>query len=81
MNASSGKLTGDKKTNRGLGRLIVALFHPYRGRVAIIGLLVLVAAALGIVNPLLIRVVFDDGLFPEDGSPNLEFLLLQQVAQ
>ena len=76
MNRSSGKLTGDKKTTRGLGRRIVTLFSPYRGRLVIIGLLVLVAAALGIVNPLLIRVVFDSGLFPPDGSPNLKLLWL-----
>jgi ATP-binding cassette subfamily B protein len=76
MNASSSKLTGDEKTNRGLGRRIVALFRPYRRRLAIIGLLVLVAAALGIVNPLMIRDVFDHGLFPKNGDPNLKLLWL-----
>ena len=74
MNTSSGKLTGDKKAKRGLGRRIVGLSHPYWRRVTIIGLLVLVAAGLGIVNPLLIRVVFDSALFPPNGSPDLKLL-------
>ncbi len=51
----------------GWGR-VVDLFRPHRARVtAVIGL-VLVVSVLGIVNPLLIRVVFDDGLFPDSGS-------------
>lgn len=38
-----------------------------------IGLLILVTAGLGVVNPILIRVVFDSGLFVE-GGPNLSLL-------
>jgi ATP-binding cassette subfamily B protein len=38
--------------------------------VAVVILLVLVVAMLGVVNPLLIRVMFDEGLFPEDGQVN-----------
>lgn len=76
MRANSDKLTGKKKADRRLGRRIIGLFRPYRGRVFIIGFLVLVAAALGIVNPLMIRVIFDSALFPKDGSPNIELLWL-----
>ncbi len=58
-------------TAEGVGfswRRVLSLFTPHRRRVAAISLLVLVTAALGIVNPLLVQRVFDDGLFPGDGS-------------
>ena len=38
------------------------------------GLLILVTAGIGVVNPLLIRVVFDSALFPNSGSPDLTLL-------
>lgn len=57
-----------------LGRRIAALFTPYRTQLAVIISLVLVAAALGILPPLLTERVFDDGLFPPSGSPNLPLL-------
>ena len=40
-----------------------------------VGSLVLVVAALGIVNPLLMRVVFDDGLFPAQGGVDLALVV------
>jgi ATP-binding cassette subfamily B protein len=49
-----------------LGRRVVALFRPYRGRIAITGLLVVIAAALGAIPPLVIQRIFDDALFPVD---------------
>jgi len=76
MNTNAVELKIDKNANRGLGRRIAALFRPYWKRLTIIGLIVLVTAGLGIVNPLLIRVVFDSGLFPPDANPNLELLWL-----
>ena len=39
-----------------------------------VGLLILVTAGVGVVNPLLIRVVFDSALFPNSGSPDLNLL-------
>ena len=39
-----------------------------------VGLLILVTAGIGVVNPLLIRVVFDSALFPSSGSPDLTLL-------
>ena len=47
---------------------VAGLFAPHRGRVIGVGGLVLGTAVLGIVNPLLIQVTFDDGLFPGDGD-------------
>ena len=49
------------------------LFRPYRGRTALILVSILVTSGLGIVNPLLIQVVFDDALFPA-GGPDLSLL-------
>ncbi|MBF0815719.1 ABC transporter ATP-binding protein [Microbacterium paludicola] len=64
-----------------LGRRVVALFRPYRGRIAITGLLVVIAAALGAIPPLIIQRIFDDALFPVDeragvvGAVQLDLLL------
>ena len=49
---------------------VIRLFAPHRARVAAVVGLVLLVSVLGIINPLLIRVVFDDGLFPDGGSVN-----------
>ena len=51
-----------------LGRRIVGLFRPYRGRLLLIGLAILVTAGLGVVNPFLTRAVFDDALFAPGGA-------------
>jgi ATP-binding cassette subfamily B protein len=56
-----------------LVKRIVRLFRPYRGRTALILVSIMVTSGLGIVNPLLIQVVFDDALFAE-GGPDLSLL-------
>ncbi len=53
---------------------IFAAFRPYTGRVVLVGLLILVTAGLGVVNPVLIQVVFDQALFPEGAGPDLRLL-------
>lgn len=55
---------------------VIRLFGPYRGRVAVVVGLVLVVAVLGVINPLLIRVVFDEGLFPDDGGTDLGLVVV-----
>ena len=50
---------------------VARLFAPHRTRLIAVVLLVLAVAAIGVVNPLLIRVVFDQGLFPDDGPADL----------
>jgi ATP-binding cassette subfamily B protein len=56
-------------------RRIANLFGPYRREVGGIIALVVVGASVGVVNPLLIKVVFDTALFPlGGGGPNLERL-------
>jgi ATP-binding cassette subfamily B protein len=57
----------------GLVRRIARLFRPYRGRVALVVAAILVTAGLGVANPLLIKVVFDQALFGE-GGPRLSLL-------
>ncbi|MFV9425538.1 ABC transporter ATP-binding protein [Microbacterium sp. S1037] len=52
-----------------LGKRVVDLFRPYRGRIAITVLLVIVASAVGVIPPLLVQRIFDDALFPIDGTP------------
>ncbi len=58
-----------------LTRRIARTFRPYTSRIVVVGLLILVTAGMGVINPLLIRVVFDSALFPP-GGPNLELLWL-----
>jgi ATP-binding cassette subfamily B protein len=58
---------------RHLAPRVFALFGPYRGRVAALALLILVSSAIGVVNPLLTKSVFDNALFPA-GGPDLTLL-------
>ena len=57
-------------------RRVAGLFHPYRGRVAILTALILASSGIGVVNPLLTKTVFDKALFPHGGaqSPKLGLL-------
>ncbi|MDQ1121737.1 ABC transporter ATP-binding protein [Microbacterium trichothecenolyticum] len=58
-----------------LGRRVVELFQPYRGQIAVTVLLVIVGSAVAVVPPLLVQRIFDDALFPVDGSaPDLGLL-------
>jgi ATP-binding cassette, subfamily B, bacterial len=47
-------------------RRVISTFAPYRRRVALVCLAIVVTSGLGVVNPLLIKAVFDNALF---GSP------------
>jgi len=57
----------DSGSNRATVRRAAASFRPYTWQVIGVVLLILVTAGLGVVNPLLIRSVFDDALFPPGG--------------
>lgn len=55
-------------------RRVIATFRPYRRKVNVVALAIVVTAGLGVVNPLLIKAVFDKALFgnPQgvcDGGP------------
>ena len=51
------------------------LFCPYRVQVAAVLGLIVVASTIGIINPLLIHVVFNKALFVP-GGPNLQLLVI-----
>jgi ATP-binding cassette subfamily B protein len=44
-------------------RRVVDTFRPYKRRVAIVGLAIVATSGLGVVNPLLIKWIFDNALF------------------
>jgi len=54
-----------------LFRRIVSLFAEHRASLVLTAVLVIVAAGLSVVPPLLIQRAFDQGLFPPGGGPNL----------
>ena len=55
----------DQPARPGTARRIVKTFRPYRGKVTLVGVLILITAGLGLINPLLIKVVFDDVILGE----------------
>ncbi|MPZ90586.1 MAG: ATP-binding cassette domain-containing protein [Actinobacteria bacterium] len=65
----------DRKAKPGTFRRIVSTFKPYRGTVTIVGVLILIISAIGLINPLLIKVVFDDVILASD-EPTAERLRL-----
>lgn len=75
MNALSGVLNrhGRSADRRLLGR-VVALFGPYRWQVVAVVMLILLSSGIGVVNPLLIKVVFDRALFCGAACPDLGLL-------
>ncbi|WNM25325.1 ABC transporter ATP-binding protein [Demequina capsici] len=51
-----------------LWRRIGALFTPYRSHLVLTAVLVVAASGAAVVPPLLVQRIFDDALFPTDGS-------------
>ena len=73
--AVSGNPASPAHVNRDTARRVVPLFRPYRAQVgAVVGLIV-VTSTIGIINPLLIQVVFNKALFVP-GGPNLHLLVI-----
>ena len=52
--------------DRATVRRVVRTFTPYRRKVGLVGLAIVITSGLGVVNPLLIKWIFDKGLF---GNP------------
>ncbi|MFC4223314.1 ABC transporter ATP-binding protein [Lysinibacter cavernae] len=74
--AAQKKLNAEAPKIAGLGSRVVALFRPYSWRILITGLLVIVGAGIAVIPPLLVQRIFDDGLFPLDGSgPQIPLLI------
>ncbi|TFD81521.1 ABC transporter ATP-binding protein [Cryobacterium sp. Sr8] len=55
-------------------RRILGLFAPHRAALIVTIVLVLIGAAMSVLPPLLTQRAFDEGLFPQDGPPDLERL-------
>ena len=48
---------------------VVGTFRPYRGKVGIVGVLIVITSGLGVINPLLIVYIFNNGLFGTGEPP------------
>ena len=59
-------LTRRPGTARKTVRLIAGFFRPYRARLALIGLLILVTVSVGVVNPILLKLIIDNLTGPQD---------------
>ena len=72
------RLLSEKETESPdrITRRIAYCFRPYSFQVVFVGALICVTAGIGVVNPLLIQVVFDHAIFPSSGTPNLNLLWL-----
>src|SRR5919109_5401345 len=55
-----------RPVDRATVRRVIRTFIPYRRKVILVGLAIVVTSGLGVVNPLLIKWIFDNGLF---GNP------------
>ena len=55
-------------------RLIAGFFTPYRGRLAFISVVILVSVSIGVVNPILLKLIIDN---LTSASPSLELLYIQ----
>jgi ATP-binding cassette, subfamily B, bacterial len=64
-----------RPVSRATLRRVVGIFRPYRRQVGLVGLLILITSGLGVINPLLIKVAFDDALFVQ-GGPDMQLLFL-----
>jgi ATP-binding cassette, subfamily B, bacterial len=69
----------DRKAAPGTFRRIVEIFKPYKGKVFFVGVLILIISAIGLINPLLIKVVFDDVILG-DGPKDERLQLLIVVS-
>lgn len=74
-----GGMSTDKPSGRTpkrhLGRRILRLFGPYKPQVATVSGLIVIGAALGVANPVLIKVIFDQALFCGPGCPRQGLLV------
>src|SRR5215469_7454718 len=73
--AASGNPAARAHPNRDTARRVVPLFRPYKAQVAAVVGLIVLTSTIGIINPLLIQVVFNRALFVP-GGPNLPLLYL-----
>ena len=75
LSSASGNPAAPAHANRDTARRVVPLFRPYRAQVAAVVGLIVVTSTIGIINPLLIRTVFNQALFVK-GGPNIQLLVI-----
>ncbi|UJP11696.1 ABC transporter ATP-binding protein/permease [Microbacterium sp. KUDC0406] len=77
------RLNAEAPRIAGLGKRVVSLFAPYRWRILITGILVVLLATIGVIPPLLVQRIFDDALFPQAGGgpviPLLTWLVVAMI--
>ncbi|AYG05387.1 ABC transporter ATP-binding protein [Gryllotalpicola protaetiae] len=73
--AAQRALNAQAPTIDHLVRRIGGLFRPYRGKLLVTIVLVLLSAAISVIPPLLVQRIFDDGLFPHGGGVNVPVLV------
>ena len=61
------------RAEQSTARRVIPLFRPYRLRVVLVGGLIVLTSAIGIINPFLIQAVFNKALFVP-GGPKLHLL-------
>jgi ATP-binding cassette subfamily B protein len=66
--------TPPARASRDTARRVVPLFRPYKTQVTAVVALIVVTSTLGIINPLLIQVVFNKALFVP-GGPKIRLLV------
>jgi ATP-binding cassette, subfamily B, bacterial len=72
--------TPERPARAGTFRRIVSTFRPYRRQVVLVSILILVISLLGLVNPLLIKVVFSDVINDQaDGTEGHRLRLLALI--
>jgi len=70
------RLNADAPRISGLGARVIALFRPYKWRIVVTGILVVLGAGIAVIPPLIVQRIFDDALFPVDGGgPQLQLLI------
>jgi ATP-binding cassette subfamily B protein len=71
-----------RPVDRATVRRVIGTFKPYKGKVGVVGVLIAITSGLGVINPLMIVLVFDKALFGPNGNcagvpcPNLPLLYL-----
>ncbi len=71
-----------RSVDRATVRRVIGTFKPYKGKVGLVGLMIGITSGLGVINPLMIVLVFDKALFGPNGMcagqpcPNLPLLYL-----
>jgi hypothetical protein len=59
-----------RSVDRATVRRVIGTFKPYKGKVGLVGLMIGITSGLGVINPLMIVLVFDKALFGANGTCN-----------